>query len=117
MGVRVLFDGKRDLAALYCSTADWAFGPVFYDDKQGNAGDRADRFLEWLGGHGLDARSVSDSDLAKLYATWDREDEAKIECPNHAGHWLAPGAACADCQEDAELDADERAEAERRAGR
>jgi hypothetical protein len=37
------------MAALYCSTTSWSFGPLFHDDEFGHDGrERAEAFLEWL---------------------------------------------------------------------
>jgi len=42
MGVRILFDPEAGLACLYCSTSEWAFGPVFEGPNEAAA------FLRWL---------------------------------------------------------------------
>lgn len=34
MSVRVLYDSDEKIAALYCSTTDHAFGPIFNDDPK-----------------------------------------------------------------------------------
>ena len=50
MGVRILHDSESNQAALYCSTSDFAFGPIFNDGDDGEhyANDRAEAFLRWL---------------------------------------------------------------------
>lgn len=48
MGCRILHDRDGDMATLYCSTSDWAFGPVFQADDEHDADERAEAFCEWL---------------------------------------------------------------------
>ncbi len=71
MGVRILNNEADDLAVIYCSTSDVAFGPVFYEDS-GDEGDRsasekAEEFLDWLP---VDPRTLSESELAAKYNEW-----------------------------------------------
>lgn len=75
MGVRILHDSRRDLATLYCATTDWAFGPVFYDDKRHDAEERAESFLRWL--LPADARRLSDKKLADKYGEWRAQEVAQ----------------------------------------
>ena len=51
MAVCILHDRQQDQAVLYCTTTDWAFGPVFAADAEGDhdAEERAEAFLRWLG--------------------------------------------------------------------
>ena len=98
MGVRIIHDDRDDLAVLYCSTSDWAFGPVFYsrerEDADGNyldtryAAERAEAFCDWFtdgdaaetaarlgiratgSGNMDDPRCFSDVDLERLYEEW-----------------------------------------------
>lgn len=68
MGVRIIEgfkDGTRHdtCAVIYCSTTNWAFGPVFEDS------DEAQAFLDSLE---QDARKYSDSELEKLYGDFRR---------------------------------------------
>lgn len=82
MGVRILTDG--DNAVLYCSTSDWAFGPLFgpgeNDDR--DPSERADAFCKWLAtnhsrfeqsplssGSG-DPRTLTEAGLASAYGEW-----------------------------------------------
>lgn len=46
MGVRILTDRQSDYpqAVLYCSTSDWAFGPVFNGNGEHDADERAEAF-------------------------------------------------------------------------
>ena len=53
MGVRIL-SGEYH-SCLYCSTTDWAFGPLFDDDAE------AEDFIEWLGN--VDPRLLTDKEL------------------------------------------------------
>ena len=41
-------DRQHNVAILYCSTSDWAFGPVFSDQDDHDANARAEAFLRWL---------------------------------------------------------------------
>lgn len=75
MSVRILY-ANRDTyseAALYCSTTDTAFGPIFHGDDDHDAEERAEAFLDWL--H-RDARQYNDSELSAKYSEWlDKEKE------------------------------------------
>jgi hypothetical protein len=66
MGVRIVHDG--DNAALYCSTTEWAFGPLFSSDDNHDAEERAQAFCRWLGGR--EPRRMSDQELAHAYGEW-----------------------------------------------
>lgn len=67
MGLRILHDSTGGHAALYCSTTDWAFGPVFYETVDSTAEDQAECFIHWLP---QDARRYSDTELERKYAEW-----------------------------------------------
>lgn len=87
MAVNVLYDLREDMAVLYCSTSDWAFGPVFYGDE---ADEKAISFRDWFhngqalararelgiqptqvpGGDGDDPRDYHPGDLERLYSEW-----------------------------------------------
>ena len=73
MGVRILRDVEGSLAALYCSTSDIAFGPVFYDREDYGASERAESFLRWLGAR--DARQFTEVQLLDLYGRWLAQEE------------------------------------------
>ncbi len=66
MGVRILKDRYDDLAVLFCSTSEWAFGPVFYKNAERNysASELAKKFLSWLG---RDPREYTDDKLRTKY--------------------------------------------------
>lgn len=95
MGIRILSDRQNDMACLYCSTSDHAFGPVFYDNNSTHvdAEERAEAFLRWLdvtptwkdyekhnildrGRH--DARVLTDSGLNRAYSDWQRQESAQF---------------------------------------
>lgn len=87
MAVNILHDVTEDQAVLYCSTSDWAFGPVFYGP---DADEKAMRFRDWfftgkalkkaaeigvrpigiLGADGDDPRDYREHDLERLYLAW-----------------------------------------------
>lgn len=93
MGVRIISNSADDLAALYCSTSDFAFGPVFYADDDATASERAEDFCDWFmsGGAriaasrlglvpilrfgGTDPREWMQGDLERLYGAWLAESE------------------------------------------
>ena len=75
MGVRVLYGNQH--AALYCSTSEWAFGPVFYDTPTYDAEARAMSFLRWLGAR--DARQFTDKALNDLYSQWLAQEDEQWE--------------------------------------
>jgi hypothetical protein len=78
MGVRILTDGKQ--AALYCSTTDWAFGPVFYDSDDHDAFERAAAFCDWLRkSTGKDPREFQDTHLEQKYSEWLKQEKAQWE--------------------------------------
>jgi hypothetical protein len=89
MGVRILTDnsGSRTQAVLYSSTTDWAFGPVFYEEGEHDAEERAQAFLRWLV---RDPRPLTDAELATAYTDWRKQEadqwaaEAKAEEDRYA---------------------------------
>lgn len=72
MGVRILGDYKR--AVMYCSTTDWAFGPVFSDDDEHDADERIHAFLRWLK---VDPRTFEDAELESKYCEWRSQEKAQ----------------------------------------
>ncbi len=73
MGVHTIYDSESGRAAMYCSTAEWAFGPVFRDEDASEVPDDCemldarqlcDLFQEWLC---HDARKVDHKNLGKAY--------------------------------------------------
>ena len=74
MGVRIIESRDGKMAAIYCSTVDVAFGPVFYSREHADAGERALAFLKWL--H-QDSRLLTDSELMEKYSEWLGVEEAK----------------------------------------
>lgn len=81
MGVRILSDVRSEgytgtsQAVLYCSTSDWAFGPVFYGDGDHDAEERAQAFCRWLGGR--EPRRMSDQELQAVYSEWRAQEAAQ----------------------------------------
>jgi|SRR5215510_11465502 len=94
MGCHIAHDRDNDVAILYCSTTDWAFGPVFTagDDSAGHhhdADERAEAFLRWLASDDApfftyerealtsgrrDARQLTDRGLQKAYSDWQAQE-------------------------------------------
>jgi len=84
MGVRIL--AGDDMAAIYCSTSDFAFGPVFHGDE---ARDKAHSYLIFIAEtDGRDPRTIPDGDLERMLGEWmaaktdmagNLTDEAAIE--------------------------------------
>ena len=58
-----IFEGKDGKAVVYCSTTDWAFGPVM------ESADVAQAFLSSLA---VDARTLPDPEMERLYAEFVR---------------------------------------------
>jgi hypothetical protein len=74
MGVRIL--RAKSEAVLYCSTSDWAFGPVFSDDDHHDADERAEAFCRWLN---RDARTLEESELQSAYSRWLAQEPMQWE--------------------------------------
>jgi len=87
MGVRVLADHYRNHAVLYCSTSDWAFGPVFSEHEGHDAEERAEAFLRWIAMTAAwftyersltagrrDARLLTEEGLERAYADWQAQE-------------------------------------------
>ncbi len=66
MGCRILYDKDAEYAALYCSTTERAFGPIFHDEGEG-ADAEAEGFMKWLK---RDPRLLTESELSAAYSTW-----------------------------------------------
>ena len=86
MGVRILRDEANALAALFCSTSDFAFGPVFHDADGHPADERAEAFIRYVNAYpennptsGLfgkfDIRHLSDEQLERKYAEWLAQEQ------------------------------------------
>jgi hypothetical protein len=73
MGVRILEGGAG--AAMYCSTTDWAFGPVFSDSDTHDAGERIEAFLRWLKS---EPRRLTDAELEAKYSEWLAQEDAQF---------------------------------------
>ena len=64
MGVRILEDRESGEAVIYCSTTEWAFGPVF------PSGGHAQAFLDWCP---VDTRQFTSARLEEEYSTFRQE--------------------------------------------
>lgn len=95
MGVRILHDKDSNQACLYCSTSDWAIGPIFSDGDDGSdAGERAEAFCRWLdspecpwatfeqhpslGDRRHDARRLTDTGMQAAYSAWLAQEAAQM---------------------------------------
>jgi hypothetical protein len=83
MGVRILHDREQNYAALYCSTTDVVFGPLFNDsdDHEHDAEERAHAFLRWLP---KDARQYDDVELAAKYSDWRAQEATQWQAEKDA---------------------------------
>ena len=72
MGVHTLIDRKNNQAAMFCSTTDWAFGPVFSDTETHDAAERVDSFLRFLK---VDPRTLDEPELEKKYGEWRAQED------------------------------------------
>ena len=61
MSVQILRDTEDGSKAMYCTTTDWAFGPIFGEDEE------PDEFLDWLV---TDPRKLTDPQLILKVAEW-----------------------------------------------
>jgi phage terminase Nu1 subunit (DNA packaging protein) len=74
MGIRILqgYEHEHSItksAIMFSSSTDWAFGPVFMDEDDHDAFDRAQMFIEWLP---RDAREYEDNELERKYSEFRR---------------------------------------------
>ncbi len=74
MGVHILSDASSDQATLFCSTTDWAFGPVVSDSDDHDAVERLEAFLRWLR---VDARSMDEIELRTNFSAWLAQEAAQ----------------------------------------
>lgn len=65
MGVRILTNKKDDQACFFCSTSEWAFGPIMKNEEE------AEAFLKYLGG--IDPRILTDQELERKFYDFKRE--------------------------------------------
>ena len=118
MGCRIIHDERGGMAVLYCSTSDWAFGPVFQEDSHHDAYARAESFLRWIettptwanyekaimtmGRH--DPRELTERGVERAYSDWLVQEAEQWQCessmceicgdPTVNGH-----AVCVACQD------------------
>lgn len=81
MGVRILHheDDVVTIGALYCSTSDVAFGPIFYGDDRLNGWERAELFCQWNHDkYGIDPRRYTDLELEHRYHEWAAQEEEQL---------------------------------------
>ncbi len=67
MGCQIISSHMGSVAVMYCSTTDWAFGPVFFDTDTHAADERILSFMRWLV---VDPRSLHDNMLQSKYHDW-----------------------------------------------
>lgn len=99
MGCHIAYDGDNDIAIMYCSTTDRAFGPVFGKDDDHDARERVEAFFRWMDQtdtwHGYekaysvraidrDPRQLTDAGLESAYSDW---------CAQEADQWKREEAA------------------------
>lgn len=86
MSCAILTDEDSGQACLYCTTTDWAFGPLFETRES------AEDFLEWLAanphpsgallGRGTDPREFDDATLERIHSEWRAagcDDEGRLK--------------------------------------
>lgn len=110
MGVRILVDSdyySGGAAVLFCSTSDWAFGPVIMESESGDfdARQMAELFLKWLG---EDPRHLDDNRLRNAYTRFRNHEitdcrgcHEAVVVPNYdPGHCTKPGNRADFCDRD-----------------
>ena len=60
MGCRILYDVQQNMACMYSSNTDFAFGPVSYGEGSLDAVELLEKFIKWLPG---DPREYKDYEL------------------------------------------------------
>lgn len=103
MGLRILYDARQDHAALYCSTSDWAFGPVFYGNREIYALERAEAFIRWLpnfspqekeigplGYRNADPRTLTEQGVERAYGEWLAQEQAQYKAEEQREREAAP---------------------------
>jgi hypothetical protein len=73
MGVRIVTNHEQ--AVMYCSTTDWAFGPVVSEKNGHDAEERLELFCEFL--HPTDPRHFTDDELVSKYNEWLAQEEVQ----------------------------------------
>lgn len=89
MGVRTI--GHDNFAVMYCSTTDWAFGPVFNERDGHDAFERIESFLRWFKRNGDvyplwydDPRQLTDSELERKYSEWLKQEDEQWKAEEKA---------------------------------
>jgi len=77
MGVRLILDLKANMAAIYDSVTDIAFGQVYYDTEE------AEAFLEYTAEQDIEIRSLDREELLQLQAKFhDLYENLSTELPS-----------------------------------
>lgn len=98
MGCHIAHDRQNNVAILYCSTTDWAFGPVFLDHAEHDADERAEAFLRWLADTETwpayekepiqtgrrDPRQLTEAGLMAAYQAWAAQEADQWAREDHA---------------------------------
>ncbi len=82
MGCRIMHDREQNIAALYCSTTDVAFGPIIEGDNANgqDADERAEAFLRYL--KGCDPRSLDEQLLMGCFSNWLTQEAEQYKREN-----------------------------------
>ena len=83
MSCRILSCHMDSIAVMYCSTTDWAFGPVFYDCEEHSAHERVESFMRWLV---VDPRSLPDNLLEQKYSEWKAQESQQWRQEDEAAY-------------------------------
>ena len=81
MGVRIIYDEKHEQANLYCSTSEWAFGPIFHSQSEKgkryhSADERCEAFLSYLVKHNYpDPRKLNEIELRTAFHSWLAQED------------------------------------------
>ena len=73
MGLRIIHDERNQHACMYCSTSEWAFGPVAYGE---NALKKLEAFQRFLG---VDARRLRMDELERKWSEFFIKYENEVE--------------------------------------
>ncbi len=85
MSVHILHSREQDQACLFCSTSDFAFGPVFSRGHGKDADERAEAFLRWFDQYyespaawmlgRKDIRNLTEPQISTAYSAWLAQEE------------------------------------------
>ncbi len=74
MSIKILCDSDN-MACLYDSVYDKAFGPIIYGDKRLSAQEIAEDFLAWAKYSGVE----TSIDAETIYTLWQEYEQAKLK--------------------------------------